>query len=299
MDSAHPFPFVSNLSLNLLVTLHHPKDSTPLMARVKVPVGAGIPRMLRVGNTTTFVPLESVMAHNLDLLFPGMEIEGCELFRVTRNATTEQDEDQADDLLDMIETELRERKFAPIVRLEVGKGMSAAHRSLLAAELGLDEASDVFEVDGMLGMRDLWELVDLDAPELHDPRHRSLDHPELTSGRNVFHLIRDGGPILLHHPYDSFSSSVERFLRDASDDPKVRAIKMTLYRTSAETQVIDHLIAAARNGKQVAVAVELKARFDEDANIRWANRLACAAMPTSARATITRGRRASTRTSAC
>jgi polyphosphate kinase len=273
MDSAHPFPFVSNLSLNLLVTLHHPKDSTPLMARVKVPVGAGIPRMLRVGNTTTFVPLESVMAHNLDLLFPGMEIEGCELFRVTRNATTEQDEDQADDLLDMIETELRERKFAPIVRLEVGKGMSAAHRGLLAAELGLDEASDVFEVDGMLGMRDLWELVDLDAPELHDPRHRSIDHPELTSGRNVFHLIRDGGPILLHHPYDSFSSSVERFLRDASDDPKVRAIKMTLYRTSAETQVIDHLIAAARNGKQVAVAVELKARFDEDANIRWANRL--------------------------
>jgi len=273
VDPAHPFPFVSNLSLNLLITLHYPGDQKMLLARVKAPVGAGTSRFLKVGEGHRYVLLEEVMANNLDLLFPGMVIEGCELFRVTRNANTERDEEQADDLLVMIKSELRERKFAPIVRLEVAEGMVPLHRGWLAAELGLDEDEDVFEVTGMVGRRDLMEIACLDIPELCDPPHAPYEHPELTGDRSIFHVIRDAGSILLFHPYESFSSSVERFLREASEDPKVRAIKMTLYRTSAKTQVIQHLLAAARNGKQVAVVVELKARFDEAANIRWASRL--------------------------
>ncbi|HXQ22212.1 MAG TPA: polyphosphate kinase 1 [Candidatus Acidoferrales bacterium] len=273
MDPAHPFPFVSNLSLNLLVSLHYPNDTEPLLARVKVPVGAGIPRLLRVGETHRFVPLEDVMAHNLDLLFPNMEVDGCELFRVTRNANTERDEEEADDLLALMESELRDRRFAPIVRLEVGAGMHPAHRGMLASELGLNERTDVFEVDGMMGLRDLMEVATLDVPALHDPPHRPIDHPRLRESRNIFHIIRDAGALLLQHPYESFSTSVERFLREASEDPKVRAIKMTLYRTSSDSKILDYLSAAARNGKQVAVVVELKARFDEAANIQFANRL--------------------------
>jgi polyphosphate kinase len=273
MDPAHPFPFVSNLSLNLLATVRHPRDESASMARVKVPVGLGIPRFIRVGDVPVFVTLEDVLANNLDQVFPGMEIEACEFFRVIRNANTDRDEDTADDLLSMIQTELRERKFAPIVRMEIAPGMAPVHRGMLAAELGLDEHADVVEVDGLLGVRDLMEIAKLDIPELHDPPHRPIDPPDLERGRNIFHCIRDHGSILVHHPYESFSASVERFLEEASEDPKVRAIKMTLYRTSEDTRVIDHLIDAARNGKQVAVVVELKARFDEDANIRWASRL--------------------------
>jgi polyphosphate kinase len=271
-DPAHPFPFISNLSLNLLVTLRYPQDQETLLARVKVPWGGGIPRFLKLPNRNAFVRIESVMAHNLDLLFPGMEVEGFSLFRVTRNANTGRDEDRADDLLAMIESELRERRFAPVVRLEVSSTMAPHHRAMLAAELGLDEG-DVIEVDGMLGLRDLMELVRLPAPELHDPPHYPADHPDLTVERNMFHILRDAGSILLHHPYQSYANSVERFLREASRDPKVRAIKMTLYRTSAESKAVEYLIDAARNGKQVAVVVELKARFDEEANIRWANRM--------------------------
>jgi len=273
MDPAHPFPFVSNLSLNLLVTTRYQNDSSPLMARVKVPVGFGIPRLLRVGASNDFVRLEDVIANNLDLLFPAMLIDSCEMFRVTRNANTERDEDEADDLLALIESELRDRRFAPIVRLEVAAGMNPVRRGMLAAELGLDERSDVFEVDGMLAMRDLMELTAVDAPALHDPPHHPVDHPRLTPGRNIFHVIRDAGPFLLIHPYESFSTSVERFIREASEDSKVRAIKMTLYRTSSDSKIINYLCDAARNGKQVAVVVELKARFDEAANIQFAERL--------------------------
>jgi polyphosphate kinase len=274
VDPAHPFPFVSNLSLNLLVTLRHSEDDPQgSLARVKVPIGAGIQRFLRLRDTSIFARLEEVIAGNLDLLFPGMSIESCEIFRVTRNADTERDEEKADDLLALIETELRDRKFAPIVRLEVGANMSAHSRGMLAAELELDADTDVFEIDGMLGLRDLMEVVVLDRPELHDPPHHPLDHPDLVGDRSIFHIIRDRKGILLHHPYQSFAASVERLLREASDDPKVRAIKMTLYRTSEDSKVIAHLINAARNGKQVAVVVELKARFDEEANIRWANHL--------------------------
>ena len=272
VDPAHPFPFISNLSLNLLVTGQHPKEPGALMIRVKVPVGSGIPRFMSVGGRR-FVRLEDVMAHNLDLLLPGMVIQSCELFRVTRNANTERDEEEADDLLAMIESELRDRRFAPIVRLEVARGMDAVHRGMLAAELGLDEHTDVADVDGMLALRDLMEIAQLDAPALHDPPHHPIDHPRLQSTRSIFHIIRDAGSLLLHHPYESFSTSVERFLREASEDPKVRAIKMTLYRTSRDTNIVGYLSEAARNGKQVAVVVELKARFDEAANIQFANRL--------------------------
>ncbi len=273
MDPAHPFPFISNLSFNLLVTIRYDAESDPLMARVKVPLGFGIRRFLKVGRSSDYVRLEDVMANNLDLLFPSMEIDSCELFRVTRNANTERDEDEADDLLALIESELRDRRFAPIVRLEVMKGMNPVHRGMLAAELGLDERSDVFEVDGILALRDLMELASIDLPVLHDAPHHPIDHPRLTPGRNIFHVIRDAGSILLLHPYESFSTSVERFLREAAEDPKVRAIKMTLYRTSRDSKLIGYLSDAARNGKQVAVAVELKARFDEAANIQFAEQL--------------------------
>ena len=272
-DPAHPFPFISNLSLNLLVTLRLPGDPFTSLARVKVPVGTGTPRFLQLTDRNVFVPLEQVMAANLDLLFPGMEIDACELFRVTRNANTELEEDEADDLLAMIETELRQRRLAPIVRLEVAAGMDPVHRGMLASELGLDEDSDVFEMKGTLGLSDLWQLVAIEAPDLKDMPHHPVDHPQIVSDSSIFHTIRNSGSLLVHHPYESFSTSVERFLREASLDPKVRAIKMTVYRTSADSKAVDYLIEAARNGKQVTAVVELKARFDEAANIRWANRL--------------------------
>jgi len=273
MDPAHPFPFVSNLSLNLLVTLHYPNDPEPLLARVKVPVGAGIPRFLRVGQSRTFVDLADIIANNLDLLFPGMEIEAASLFRVTRNAISERDEEEAEDLLELIEIELRERKFAPVVRLQVDHQMIPYLRGRLAAELGLDEGSDVFESFGMMGMRDLMELAQLDIPELRDPPHTPTPPVDLMTDGNIFHAIRDQKNALVHHPYESFQLSLERFLKEASDDPKVRAIKMTLYRTSKDSEVIRSLVRAARNGKQVAVVLELKARFDEEANIKWATRM--------------------------
>jgi polyphosphate kinase len=270
IDPAHPFPFISNLSLNLLVTLRYPKAREVSLARVKVPVGSGTPRFLRVGKGDHFIPLADVMMNNLDLLFPGMEVVACEIFRVTRNANTEKDEEQADDLMAMIESELKERRFAPIVRLEIGQGMEPLHRGRLAAELELDEENDVFEEPGMLAMRDLFELARLDYPRLHDPPHHPIDNPRLQTQYNIFHTIRNAGAILLQHPYESFSTSVERFLREAATDPKVRCIKMTLYRTSSQSRIIDALLQAAQNGKQVAVVVELKARFDEATNIRLA-----------------------------
>lgn len=273
IDPTHPFPFISNLSLNLLVSLRYPGQRQLSLARVKVPISAGAPRFVRVGQKPRFVLLEEVMAANLGLLFPGMEMVSCSLFRVTRNANTSRNEEHADDLLALIESTLQDRKFAPIVRLQVPPGMDPVHRGRLVAELGLDEQSDVFEVNGMMGMRDLWEIVRLDLPALKDLVHQPVDHPALHNTRSIFHIIRDAGAILLHHPYESFSSSVERFLTEAAEDPKVRAIKMTLYRTSPNSPIVDTLIRAAQNGKQVAVVVELKARFDESANIRLATRM--------------------------
>jgi len=272
VDSTHPFPFISNLSLNLLVSLRHENDDEELRARVKVPTGLGIPRFIQVPESSYYVSLESVMSNNLDLLFPKMQIDACELFHVTRNANTGHDEDRADDLLAIIESEVRHRKFAQIVRVVIQDDMDEFRKGLLAAELGLEE-SDVFETKGLMATRDLLDFSMMEVPELHDLPHHAIDHPKLVHMPNIFYAIRDQGSILLHHPYESFTTSVERFLREASRDPKVRAIKMTLYRTSVDSKVIDYLIDAAQNGKQVAVVVELKARFDEAANIRWASRM--------------------------
>ncbi|HLL23767.1 MAG TPA: polyphosphate kinase 1, partial [Kofleriaceae bacterium] len=253
--------------------LRYEHDGDSLLARVKVPIGGGTSRFVRVGASRTFVDLADVMANNLDLLFPGMEVEACALFRVTRNAVTERDEEEAEDLLEMIEIELRERRFAPVVRLQVERTMAPILRGRIAAELGLDESSDVFEAEGMLGQRDLMELALLDIPELRDAAHAPVPPVDMLTDGNIFHAIREAKNIAVHHPYESFQQSVERFLREASDDPKVRAVKMTLYRTSKDSEVIKHLVRAAKNGKQVAVVLELKARFDEEANIKWATRM--------------------------
>lgn len=273
VDPAHPFPFVSNLSLNLLVTLHHPDSEFSSLARVKVPVGAGTKRFIPIGDSRRFVRIEQIMAGNLDLLFPGMVVDHFEYFRVIRNASTERNEAAANDLLEMIVSELRERKFAPIVQLMVQRDMDPARRGMLSAELGLNEGQDVFETTGLIAKRDLFEISSLMIPSLRDAPHRPSDHFKLVDSRSIFHIIRDHGDMLLQHPYESFATSVLRFLEEASRDPKVRAIKMTLYRTGEASKIVDCLIEAARNGKQVAVAVELKARFDEATNVRWASHL--------------------------
>ena len=190
-DPAHPFPFISNLSLNLLVTLRYRSDEHTSLARVKVPVGAGIPRFVRVAESGEWVPLESVMANNLDLLFPGMEILACEIFRVTRNAIYDLDEDTADDLLELIEAGLRKRHLAPIVRLQVEAGFDSGRRQMLSNELGLRQ-SDIFGSEGLLGWRDLLALHDLPRPDLKDPAHHPAEHPELLTNRPLFHVIREG-----------------------------------------------------------------------------------------------------------
>lgn len=276
MDPAHPFPFISNLSLNLLVATRHNEGDHVYLNRIKVPTtGVGIPRFIQVEpNKHLYVLFEDVIANNLEVIFPGMVIDSCELFRVTRNAITENLPEQAVDLLSMIESALRDRKFAEIVRLEVDSSMTRQHRGMLASDLGIDSRKDVFIVEGLMGKRDLVQIVSIDKPELHFPPHQPLNHFKLAGDfPNIFHLIREDGPFLLQHPYESFSSSVERFLREASTDPKVLVIKMTLYRTSANSQIIQYLLDAAQNGKQVAVVVELMARFDESANIHWATYL--------------------------
>ena len=271
MDPAHPFPFISNLSINLLVSVRYPETDHSYLIRIKIPTGAEVPRFVQIGKKNLFILLEDLVANNLPLLLPGMEIESCAAFRVTRNAITERSEEQANDLLAMIESALRDRKFAEIVRLEVDRSMSDLHRGKLAAELGVDQAQDVYDVDGILGLRDLSQIAAINRPDLHFVPHHPVDNTELLGDDpNIFHTIREQGNILLQHPYESFDTSVERFLREASRDPKVLAIKATLYRTAKNSRIIKYLINAAQNGKQVAVVVELMARFDESANIRWA-----------------------------
>ena len=272
IDPAHPFPFISNLALNLLAGIYSSESDDMTLVRIKVPVNSRIKRFIQIDSENSYVALGDLMANNLDMLFPGMNVAFCELFRVTRNAVTEKDEEQADDLLQMIESELRERKFASVVRLEVSEKMGVLQRGRLMAELGLD-AQDVFSVDNLMAMSDLFQISSIDRPDLLDPPHHPCDHPKLLNAPNIFHAIRDQGTILLQHPYESFVSTVERFVKEASRDPNVQAIKMTLYRTSSGTKIIQYLIDAALNGKQVAVVVELKARFDESANIKWAHRM--------------------------
>ena len=279
VDPAHPFPFISNLSLNILVTI--PGDSKQSggdrglsLARVKVPIGIGVPRFLRISDRHHYVPLEEVIAHNLDILFPEVPITAHDFFFVARNAAAERAESGANDLLELIESELRDRRIAPIVRVVVSEGMDGVRKNLLTAELGLNGETDVFETSAMMAQRNLFELASLPVPELHDPPHHPMVHYRLQdTQRSIFYIIREAESLLLQHPYESFAQSVVRFLEEASRDPKVRAIKMTLYRTDEETRIVDLLIDAAQNGKQVAVVVELKAKFDEAANIRWSERM--------------------------
>lgn len=273
IDPAHPFPFISNLSLNLIASVRQGESGMSHLARVKIPLGSDVPRFVKLPKGRRFVRIEDIVRNNLNMIFPRMEIEECCAFRVTRNAVTELDEDQADDLLAMIETELRYRKFASVVRLQVAPHMPAALRGKLCADLGLQEDVDCFESEGMMGKQDLMEIAMLDIPELRDPPHHPIEHPRFRESGSFFHNIRRGGPALLALPYESFNNSVERFLKEASEDPKVRGIKMILYRTAKRSKIIQYLVAAAQNDKQVTVVVELKARFDEAANIRWANQL--------------------------
>ena len=272
-DPAHPFPFISNLSLNLVVTFPSESSDDNAIARVKVPIGTGVPRFIRVDDYR-FVPLEQIIANNLDLLFPGENSFEYDFFFVARNASTERQESGAADLLSMIELELRDRRIAPIVRMVVNKGMNPDRQNMLTELLGLDSDLDVYETDGLLARRDLFELTGLPIPGLRYPPHHPINHHRLQdSQRSIFTLIREEGSILLQHPYESFSGSVVRFLGEAARDASVRAIKMTLYRTDRETRIVDLLIEAANNGKQVAVVVEIKAKFDEANNITWAERL--------------------------
>ena len=274
VDPAHPFPFISNLSLNILVTLCDTSAEDPALARVKVPMGIGVPRFIQVPGHSEYVALEEIMSNNLDLLFPDVEILDADWFFVARNASAEKEESGANDLMDLIEAELRDRRIAPIVRVVISKGMQEERKGQLAAELGLNSQTDVFETSTLMAQRDLMQITGLPVSELHDSPHYPVAHYRLQDQqRSIFYIIREAGALLLQHPYESFNHSVVRFIKEAANDQKVRAIKMTLYRTDEETRIVDLLVDAARNGKQVAVAVELKAKFDEAANIRWAERM--------------------------
>jgi polyphosphate kinase len=272
IDQAHPFPFISNLSLNLLVSIKHPHGQTT-WARVKVPMGNELGRFLKIENSNKLIRIEDVIRNHLDLLFPSINIIACDLFRVTRNANTEKDEEKADDLLELIETEIQDRKFAPIVRLQVEKNANKKNIEFLRQELEISSSHDIQQTRGMIGLADLFEIASWNIPGLRFKPHHPIDPPRLKKAESIMDNIRNEGPVLVFHPYESFEGSVERFLREASEDPSVRAIKMTLYRTSKKSEIISYLLNAVENGKQVAVVIELKARFDEKANIEWANQL--------------------------
>ncbi len=275
IDPAHPFPFISNLSVNLLVVTRYADSDHCYFNRIKIPVSVKMPRFICVdGQKNNYIMLEDLVQNNLEQLFPGMIIKSCERFRVTRNAITENALEGVNDLLNMIETALRDRKFAEIVRLEIGSEMTENHRGMLASKFKIDGHKDVVIVNGIIGGRDYFQIAAIDQPDRHFPPHQPVDNGDLLDKNLcIFHVIRSHGNILLQHPYESFDTSVERFLHEASIDPNVLAIKMTLYRTAKKSRIIQYLIDAAQNGKQVAVVVELKARFDESANIKWANYL--------------------------
>ena len=274
VDPGHPFPYISDLSLSLAVTVRDPVTDERLFARIKVP--PVLPRLLEVGERT-YVLLEQIIAANLDTLFPGMEILEHHLFRVTRNADLAIEEDEAADLLEAIEEELRKRRFGKVVRLEVERSMPHATRALLKRGLGL-EAPDVYEISGHARPERAQRRSPTSTlPALHYPAWQPVVPLRLHADRedeeaDVFAAIRDGD-ILLHHPYESFAASVQRFIEQAAEDPDVLTIKMTLYRTRGDSPIVRALIEAAEAGKQVVVMVEIKARFDERANIVWARAL--------------------------
>jgi polyphosphate kinase len=273
VDPAHPFPYISGLSLNLAVTIRNPETGKEHFARVKVP--PIFSRLVALGDQR-FVPLEDVIAAHLDQLFPGMEVLQHHTFRVTRNEDLEVEEDDAENLLKALERELQRRRFGSPVRLEVEESIDPHVLELLVSELDVAPA-EVFHLPGPLDLTGLHVIADLDRPELKYPAfvpatHGHLAEVESASPVDVFAALsrRD---VLVHHPYDSFATSVQRFIEQAAADPQVLAIKQTLYRTSGDSPIIDALIDAAEAGKQVLVLVEIKARFDEQANIRWARKL--------------------------
>ncbi|WP_298615255.1 polyphosphate kinase 1 [uncultured Thermosynechococcus sp.] len=302
VDPAHPFPYISSLSLNLAVLIRDPDSGQEHLARVKVP--NQFPRFVALPQHLYFpqgahwvgVPLEEIIAHNLSALFPGMEIQAYFAFRITRSADLELETDKADDLLIAIEQEIRKRRFGSVVRLEVQRGIPLLLKQTLMEEMDLEEI-DVYELDGLLCLNDLFAFMALPLPQFKDPEWHPQVPPrfqrveeresmfdttsEITTlgtdyweavANELFALIREGD-IIVHHPYHSFAATVQRFITLAAHDPQVLAIKMTLYRTSGDSPIVNALIKAAENGKQVAVLVELKARFDEENNILWARKL--------------------------
>ena len=274
IDPAHPFPYISNLSLSLVVIVRDRVTSEQNYARVKVP--NVLPRFVKIPETDihTFVPLEQVISHNLDALFPGMEIVSYYPFRITRDAELDIEEEEADDLISALQAELRKQKFGPVVRMEIANDVPLEVRKELIEQLGITEA-DVYDIPGLIGLGDLMAIAWLPMPEYQDKSWRSVTHPRLKESdndKNIFDVIREGD-FLVHHPYQSFTTTVQRFIEEAADDRYVLAIKQTLYRTSGDSPIVHALIRAAENGKQVAVLVELKARFDEANNILWAKKL--------------------------
>jgi polyphosphate kinase len=273
VDPGHPFPYISNLSLNLAVMVRDPQRGDRRFARVKVP--PLLPGFLGLPDNERFVPVQQVIAAFLAELFPGMEIESCHAFRVIRNADLTLAEEEADDLLEAVEMELRRRRFGRAVCLQVEPAFSSEVRDLLMRELDL-RPEDVYKVDGLLDYGGLWALHELDRPDLKDEAFSPVMPSRLFAfedePQDIFAAIAEGD-IFLHHPYESFALSTEAFIKRASRDPKVLAIKQTLYRTSGDSPVVTALIRAAERGKQVAALVELKARGDEAANIGWARAL--------------------------
>jgi polyphosphate kinase len=269
-----PFPYISNLSLSLAVVVRDPQTHQETFARVKVPKEM-LPRFVPIGDGRTFVPLEDLIAQNLDALFPGMEVVDVDVFRVTRDADFTVD-DEADDLLSAVEQELRRRRFGEVVRVEVGAGMSRRLREPLVRALEIEEG-ELFEVDGLLDLQDLWDVVRVPGfADLREDPWTPVTQPRLQPDEDeepdVMAAMRKGD-VLLHHPYDSFATSVERLVEQAVADPKVLAIKHTVYRTSDDSPLVPALIRASERGKQAVCMVELKARFDERANIGWARAL--------------------------
>ncbi len=270
VDPGHPFPYISNLSLNLVVEVQDPSSGEGRMARVKVP--PALPRFVVMPDGERFVPLEQVISAHLASLFPGMTIGHHHAFRVTRNADLALEEDEADDLLVAIEMELRRRRFGKALRLEIEADMGQELADLLASELEVG-ADGVFRVGAPLDLSGLWGVYALDRPDLHGESWTPMTPPRLAQAAHdpaeFFAMLRERD-VLVHHPYDSFATSVEAFVAQAAEDPSVLGIKQTLYRTGGDSPIVAALIRAAENGKQVAAIVELKARFDEEANIGWA-----------------------------
>ncbi|WP_074339943.1 RNA degradosome polyphosphate kinase [Mycobacteroides abscessus] len=283
VDPAHPFPYISGLSLNLAITVQVPETGGQHFARIKVP--DNVDRFVRLrspdgtespqaAHTARFLPMEELIAAHLSALFPGLEIVEHHAFRITRNADFEVEEDRDEDLLQALERELARRRFGSPVRLEVADDMTEHMLELLLRELDVDPG-DVVQVPGLLDLSCLWQVYGVDRPALKDPTFVPATHPAFGQGetpKSIFSTLRDGD-VLVHHPYDSFSTSVQRFIEQAAADPQVLAIKQTLYRTSGDSPIVNSLIDAAEAGKQVVALVEIKARFDEQANIKWARAL--------------------------